>query len=426
MKGLLLALLLGAWLPGQLLVKTAPFFKASAAGGLHQQGAGVPPGQHPAIRQIAPDKETGSALAVVVEEVPLAHTTQILPLNKNGRLVGNRQVARQVMQVLDNLSAVLQAAGSGMDQLVKVNVYLAEPGLIAGVQKQLGRRLAGKTKPAVSYVVGELAHAGALVAMDAIAAAAPTAPGRSVAYWRSPTLYGGRAGAHAALLPAGGVVYVSGQADKGDLLPATRGTLQQLGATLTQLNLGKQQVVQLKAFTRPMADVRLVEKEIAAFFTGTTMPPVVYVDWLSKDPVIEIELIAASPAHKPQPAAPLDFITPQGMSSSPVYSRVTRINYGKKVYVSGLYGKTAGNARQEVTEIFAALGDILQQAGSDFRHLAKATYYVSNDQTSTQLNALRPQYYDPQRPPAASKAMVKGVGQEGLGITLDMIGVVPH
>ena len=179
-----MALLLGACLPVPPSVKTAPPLKASAAERPSQEGTGLSPGQHPAIRQIAPAGETGSSLAVVVEEVPLAHTTQILPLNRNGRLAGRNQVDRQIKQVLDNLSAVLQAAGSGMDQLVKVNVYLAQAGLMAAVQKQLGRSLAGKTKPAVSFVVGELAPAGALVALDAIATAAPREPGKGVPYFR--------------------------------------------------------------------------------------------------------------------------------------------------------------------------------------------------------------------------------------------------
>jgi len=56
-------------------------------------------------------------------------------------------------------------------------------------------------------------------------------------------------------------------------------------------------------------------------------------------------------------------------------------------------------------------------------NLAKATYYVSTDATSKALNVLRPNYYDPKRPPAASKALVPGVGREGRTLTLDMIAV---
>jgi enamine deaminase RidA (YjgF/YER057c/UK114 family) len=379
--------------------------------------------QQPGIRQIAPDAATGSSLAVVVNEVPLVHTTQLLPLNRKGQLVGKGRLDKQVKQVLDNVSAALKAAGAGTGQLVKLHVYLASGELMAGVQQQFGRYFAGKTKPAVSFVVGELAHAGALVAMDAIATTAPS-PSREVRYFRSAALQGQLAGAHAAVLPATGVVYVSGQAVDGTLAAATQGTMRQLGETLTWMGLGRQHVVQLKAFTRPMADVQVVEKEIARFFEGATLPPVVYVDWLSEQFQIEIELIAASPATPPNPAPGLEYLKPPFFVASPVYSKVVRINQGRKVYVSGIYGQPGGDASQEVTTLFARLGDILEQAGSDFRHLVKATYYVSNAGTSAQLNALRPRYYDPKRAPAASKALVRGVGTPGLGITLDMIGVV--
>jgi hypothetical protein len=55
--------------------------------------------------------------------------------------------------------------------------------------------------------------------------------------------------------------------------------------------------------------------------------------------------------------------------------------------------------------------------------LAKATYYVSNSEASGKLNELRPKFYNPQRPPAASKALVKSVGRNEMSVTLDMIAV---
>jgi hypothetical protein len=53
----------------------------------------------------------------------------------------------------------------------------------------------------------------------------------------------------------------------------------------------------------------------------------------------------------------------------------------------------------------------------------KATYYVSDDDASKQLNVIRPKFYDPQRPPAASKAIVPAVGVSERSITIDMIAV---
>jgi len=39
------------------------------------------------------------------------------------------------------------------------------------------------------------------------------------------------------------------------------------------------------------------------------------------------------------------------------------------------------------------------------------------------LNELRPLYYDPKRPPAASKAQVSGIGWPNRSITMDLIAV---
>ncbi len=75
----------------------------------------------------------------------------------------------------------------------------------------------------------------------------------------------------------------------------------------------------------------------------------------------------------------------------------------------------------EVKDIFASLQDICKQTGSDFENLVKATYYCANEDTSKALNTLRPNYFNPMRPPAASKAIVAGVGRDKRFIAIDMI-----
>ena len=86
-----------------------------------------------------------------------------------------------------------------------------------------------------------------------------------------------------------------------------------------------------------------------------------------------------------------------------------------------LYGEITGDGGVQVREIFRSLKGILQQSGSDFDHLVKATYYVSNDEASNKLNEIRPQFYKPDRPPAASKAKVRGVGMLEKTVTMDII-----
>src|SRR3954452_3251584 len=69
------------------------------------------------------------------------------------------------------------------------------------------------------------------------------------------------------------------------------------------------------------------------------------------------------------------------------YSRVARVFSGQPVFISGLYG-TAQDPAAQVDEMFARLQGLLQAAGSDVRHLVKATYYVSEKAADDRINAL--------------------------------------
>jgi len=391
------------------------FFLSLAYSGFAQKG------QH--IQYSASVIFPGGSDAIIVDDVPLVHTTQFLPLDKSGNIVGSGDINAQINQVFLNISSALKQAGSKPDQIVKLNIYVRNSSLISAVQEQINKRFKSGKRPALSFVAGDLSHTDALISMDAIAVSATIKP-EGVNYTMPANLSSVQGVARAAILPAGPVVYVSGQAVKGELAEATRGTLEQLQATLVSLGLEKKDIVEIKSFIRPMSDLKVVEEEFAKFFRGNTIPPMVNVEWTSKDPVIEIELIASSLNSGSKSDQQLDFITPPGMTASPVYCKVVRINYGQKVYISGLYGQISGNADSDLTSIFNLMGTILKNTGSNFRHLVKATYYVSNDVHSAKLNEIRPKYYDPLRPPAASKAMVKDVGKPEAGISIDMIGVV--
>ena len=372
--------------------------------------------QSPDIQYAQTSRLKGSSDAVIVKNVPLVHTSQIFSLDKRGKFVFKDELQKQIGQIFGNLSKALKIADSGIDQVVKLNIYLKNSTLISEVQTEIGRRFKSGKLPAVSYVTGNLSYPDALISIDAIAVSTNSSD-NNVKYFNSGST-------QVSILPPGPVVYVSGQAAKGNLTEATLNTLKQLEESLHFLGLEKRDIVQIKSFINPISDLSTVQNVMAEFFKEGTIPPLVNVEWLSKDPLIEIELIASSNRTLSKSNEQLDFITPKGMVHSPVYSKVTRVNYGSKVYVSGLYGNTERGIKSELSDIFDFLDLIMKQSGSDLKHLLKATYYVSNDLHSAALNEIRPKYYDPKRPPAASKAMVKDVGSIKAGVSMDMIGVV--
>ena len=152
-----------------------------------------------------------------------------------------------------------------------------------------------------------------------------------------------------------------------------------------------------KSFTerkgKRIQDAAVARKQIAEFFNGETVPPLVFVDWISPKLPIEIEMIAAAPENRGAGES-ISYFTPPGF--------------------------------QPVLEIFESLKRAVQETGSNFESLAKAIYYVSDAEAGSKLNELRPKFYNPHRPPAASKALTHSVGFPGMSITMDMITVIEN
>jgi enamine deaminase RidA (YjgF/YER057c/UK114 family) len=198
-----------------------------------------------------------------------------------------------------------------------------------------------------------------------------------------------------------------------------------LGRTLEFLGLQKSDVVQVKSFLTPMARCSEAEEEIAAFFKDTKAPPCVFVDWVSTLPV-EIEMIVSAAGSTALSKGPtVEVRTPPGMTTPAIYSRLTIARHPTTIYVSGLYpADSKATPETQLRSLFTNLKQCLDLSGSDWMHLVKATYYVSDDELNKQHNVVRPDYFSPRRPPAASKAVVSGTGRTGHGITMDFI-VVP-
>lgn len=361
---------------------------------------------------IEPQAKTGSALAVVVDSVPLVHTTQVFPLPASVPT----EPAEQVRQAFGRLEETLKSAGSGSNQIVKLNVYVNHPSVTAIVEQQLAAKFSGAHKPAVSFVTTPLPDASQVVGFDAVAVSSQTE------LKRLPPKIKGQP-SPAAILPAGPRVYISGQAEKGDgtLADATKQTMNSLFDTLKWLELSPADVVEVKAFLTPMKDSKIAIDEIVKSFGGETPAPLSLVEWKSDLP-IEIELVAAARPRENVP--PAEYLTPAGMTASPVFCRVVRADAPQTIYISGLYGSTnEPSGEAEVRELFTITERLTAATGSDLKHLVKATYYVTDNDVSTWHNKLRPNYYDPARPPAASKAMVVGAGREKRAITWDLIAV---
>lgn len=374
----------------------------------------------PAIQYVPLDAPEGMSQAVIVQGLALVHTRQLLPLDREGNVVGEGSADQQIQQVLSNLEAVLADAGSGMDKLVRVHVYALSTQIVDRFREQLRQRLGPAIRPALTSVLTPLPHRKAVVAVDAVAGS--TYRENTVALRRCPAVAGDPHCADAAVLPRGGVAYLSGQPDEGTLTEsaATR-SMSTLMKTLAHLKLSPRHVVQVKVFLRPMTSADEVRRQVQSFFPGQIAPPMVFVEWLAAMPV-EIEMIAQFPLPG-KPAKTIEYFTPPEVRPSNVFSKVALLQTDQAIYISGIYARQPSRGEPQALYVFQQLEETLAKVGSDMRHLVKGTYYVSDDDAARWVDRTRPRYYDPTCPPAASKVMVHGVGQSQRTMTIDMIAV---
>lgn len=376
------------------------------------------------ITSIQPTPRLGLARAVVVEDVPQVHTAQILPLDTGDRVASPGDVAAQSVRVVELLAEVLAGSGSDLGRLVRVNVHATDRDHFPVVQKTLAAKLAGMpTLPAVTWSVTPLPKAGALVALDAVAAATPATADAAprIRIDGVPAMSGPT---HGAILPPGTAVYISGMVGQGDMAAATRSALEQLAGVMSGLGLSLDDVVHVRTFLQPMSDAEASTSAIVAFFAGQEPPPITHFAWTLGDP-IEIELVVAGegvslPAEE---SGAVQYYTPPDVEASRVFARVAVCRGGPRIYTGSVVARAAGDVPGEVRGMFDELETLLQAAGSDLEHMVKATYFVRDDAASEALTRVRGEIYNPQRPPAASKAGVEDTGFDGRSVVLDMIAV---
>jgi enamine deaminase RidA (YjgF/YER057c/UK114 family) len=366
----------------------------------------------------------GQSQCVVIDAAELVHTSQICGVTDKAS-----SASQQASTALQRVEQVLAKQGSGLQKAVRLHFYLARGEDVAAVEDVLRQQYAGMQPPAVSIVQTTLPWAEALIAVDAIgyreqsAASETHAPiDVSATQAKLPWLVG--AAAASRVLTVGPKVYVSGQAEKGDasMRDATKQTMLSLGRTLTFLGLSSRDVVHVKCFLGPMSQGGEALDAIQSYFGDSGVPPTSLVEWQSNLP-IEIELVVSGNSNPALLAGPaIEVRTPPGMTAPPVYSRVTIARHSKTIYTSGIYAENpTAMPEAQMRSLFSQLKRTLDSAESDWMHLAKATYYVNNDELNKWHNLLRPDYFSPRRPPAASKATVRGVGRIGHGFMMDFI-----
>jgi 2-iminobutanoate/2-iminopropanoate deaminase len=108
---------------------------------------------------------------VLVEGGRTLYIAGQLPIDpQTGNLAGDGDIRVQTGRVLDNIGAILQEAGMGFDELVKVGIFLANFDDFGAVNEVYGSRFSN-SPPARTTVQIASFPMGFLIEIDAIAVA---------------------------------------------------------------------------------------------------------------------------------------------------------------------------------------------------------------------------------------------------------------
>ena len=92
-----------------------------------------------------------------------------IPLNPATGEIVSGDIKAQTERVMNNIAAVLSAAGAGFDDVIKTTIYLVDMGDFASVNDIYGRRFQNH-RPARSTVAVKGLPRGALLEIEVIAA----------------------------------------------------------------------------------------------------------------------------------------------------------------------------------------------------------------------------------------------------------------
>jgi 2-iminobutanoate/2-iminopropanoate deaminase len=118
--------------------------------------------------EAAPAPFQGAPYSQAIRAGELVFVSGQLALEPGSSEIAGESIQAQTEQVFANLGAILEAAGSGLDRLVKTTVFLADLGDFQGMNEVYAKHV-GDKPPARSTVEVARLPSGARVEIEAIA-----------------------------------------------------------------------------------------------------------------------------------------------------------------------------------------------------------------------------------------------------------------
>jgi len=117
--------------------------------------------------EAAPAPFQGAPYSQAIRVGELVFVSGQLALKPGDKELSGGTIQEQTEQVIQNLKAILEAAGSGLDKLVKTTVFLTNLGDFQGMNEVYAKHV-GEQPPARATIEVSALPSGALVEIEAV------------------------------------------------------------------------------------------------------------------------------------------------------------------------------------------------------------------------------------------------------------------
>jgi enamine deaminase RidA (YjgF/YER057c/UK114 family) len=302
----------------------------------------------------------------------LIYLSGVVAEDANRQVIGRGDVATQTREVIGHLRARLDAAGSSLEQVVCVTVYLKSASDFAAMNGAY-RPYWPKDPPTRTTVIADLVLPDALVEIAMVAAS--NGADRTVIHppdWQpSPNPY-------SYAIRTGDTLFLSGLVSRngrdnsfvsGDVPQQTRVVLDSAGELLKAAGMTHADVVSARVFLPDATTFNQMNVEYRKYFTSD--PPVratVSAGLAGPQALVEMTFIASSSPH--------EVIEPDANRNPNLSAAIVS---GRRVYLSGMLGNLPTNncdAGAQTTETLARIRRALEAAGCTAADVVDSLVYL--------------------------------------------------
>jgi reactive intermediate/imine deaminase len=314
-----------------------------------------------------------SPYSVAVKAGEFIHLSGTLAQDSSGGLVGIGDVAAQTRRTLERMRDVLAAAGSSLDDVVAVTVYLTSAAHFQAMN-EVYRSFWLKDFPTRTTIVTGLVLPGALIEISMIAV--PRGGERVVVHpegWAAsvnPYSYGIRSGD---TLFLAGLVGRRGRDQllaAGDVRAQTRAIFDNAADILGAAGLSLAAIVSARVFLTDAADFAGMNEVYGEFFPEAPPARATVKSGLpGAGALVEITFVASAAARQAIGTPPA------GVPLSPA------VRAGHRLYLSGMLGSTpvnAGDIAAETRAVLAKIGATLAAAGASPADVVDGLVYLTD------------------------------------------------